>query len=393
MAVVGAMICWSFSTQAGATKSRRLFLQLRLFGFIALSCAPWANTMAATVQLYGVVDTFMMYGRNGGRSTVRMGSAGASDSYWGIRAVEDLGNGVRVHFRLEGDMLTTNGYRLHPTTMYNREANIALSSESWGTLKLGRQFPAALSITADPFFFTQMFSPLATGPKIVGDLGRDVRPLPSRVDDAISYQTPSMNGLIVSGLYAPRYKGRLRAATGRGELDTEYTNGYTGIQVIYLRGPWTLSGSYSQLRPVLVGRADVPLGFLPRIDVMAASVSYTMDALQPSIGYGLLRSHAPGTFPAQMMSLGALRQQGAHVFRAALLYRIMNGISESALGGMLGYDYQLSKRVSVYARAGGFRNSRRSAFGVGASFDLTKSDPLEKGASNRVVAFGISQRF
>jgi len=394
-AFVDVMLCWAINVRAGAIEPRRLFCQLRLCGIVALSCAPWADSMAATVQLYGVVDTYMMYGRNGGRSSVRMGSGGASDSYWGIRAVEDLGNGVRVHFRLEGDMLTTNGMRLDPRTTYNREANIAVSSESWGTLKLGKQFPLALSVTADPFFFVQQFSPIATGPKLVGELGFGVVPLPTRVNDAISYQTPSMNGLVLNVLYAPRYRGGLGMANGDRESSSQFVDGYAGAQAIYQRGPWTLSGSYSALRPARpVGPAG-PLGFFPRTDVMAVSAAYTMGTLQTSIGYGQLRSNAPGTFPVQMMSLGALLQQGSHIFRAALFYRLINGKSESALGGMFGYDYQLSKRVSVYTRAGGFRNSPGSAFGVAANFALEKgsSYPLEKGASNRVVAFGISQRF
>lgn len=356
--------------------------------------------MATTVQLYGGLDTYMMYGRNGGRSSVRMGSGGASDSSWGIRAVEDLGNGVRVDFRLEGDIMTTNGRHLHPTTIYNREANIAVSSDSWGTLKLGRQVPLALSITADPFFFVQQFSPIATGPKLVGELGFGVAPLPSRVNDAISYQTPSMNGLVLSVLYAPRYRGGLSVANSDSDRKSSspFVDGYAGAQAIYQRGPWTLSGSYSALRPAWptwpVGPAG-PLEFLPRTDVMAVSAAYTMGALQTSIGYGQIRSNAPGTFPAQMMSLGALIRQGSHMFRAVLFYRLINGKSESALGGMLGYDYQLSKRVSVYTRAGGFRNSPGSAFGIAANFDTEKgsSYPLEKGASNRIIAFGISQRF
>ncbi|MGS1105716.1 porin [Achromobacter anxifer] len=386
MAFVAVINRCAIGVGMGSIRPRRLLFPLHLCGISVLSCAPWADSRAATVQLYGVVDTFMMYGRNGGAASARMGSGGASDSFWGIRAVEDLGNGVRVSFRLEGDIDTKNGNQLHPTSTYNRDANIAISSESWGTLKLGRQFPAALPVSADPFFFVQRFSAVAISPQIVRDLGVGIAPLPQRIGDAISYQTPSMDGMVIHAVYAPRYAGNV--ATGEIKRDSDkFVNGYAGVQATYSRGPWTVGGSYSAMRPAYaLGPNKVPLELF-RTDAIAVSVAHTTGALQTSIGYGRISSNAPGTYGAQMMSVGSLLLQGPHIFRASLLYRTINGRADRAFGGVLGYDYQMSKRVSVYTRMAGFWNSSGSAFGILANL------PREMGATTTTVAFGIAQRF
>lgn len=386
MAIAGAIGRCAIDVRTGGIKPRRLLLQLLLCGIPVLSCAPWADSRAATVQLYGVVDTFMMHGRNGGTGTVRMGSGGVSDSFWGIRTVEDLGNGVRVSFRLEGDVDTTNGRQLHPTSTYNREANIAVSSDAWGTLRLGRQYPAALPVSVDPFFFVQRFSPVAFFPQLVTDLGAGIAPLPQRIDNAISYQTPSMDGVVIYAVYAPRYSGNVGTSEISRNSD-KFVNGYAGIQTNYSRGPWSLGASYGAIRPANpVGRNKVPLDS-SRTDVIAISAAHTTGALQTSIGYGRISSNVPGTYGAQMMSVGSLLLQGPHVFRALLLYRTINGRSDRTFGGVLGYDYQLSKRVSVYTRMAGFLNSSGSAFGIAANV------PREMGATTTTLAFGISQRF
>lgn len=341
--------------------------------------------MAADVQLYGLIDTFMMYARNGGQSNVRMGSDNgrfpssfsASDSYWGLTGTEDLGDGVRVQFRLEGGMRTNNGTHRYPDKIFDREANIAVSSASWGTFKVGKQFPAVVSHTADPFFFSEQFSPAASAAQLMMDLGPGAAAIQTRVSDAISYQTPSMNGLVVHALYARRSRRELismNSDSGAGAAD-----GDTGVLATYTSGPWVVGGSYNALRPAQPGSF--------RTDVYVASAAYVAGGQQTSVVYSLMRPTAPKTISAQILSLGSLWQYGSHMFRGSLLYRALNGRSDHTIGGLLGYDYQLSKRSSVYTRVGGFKNTAKAFFGLGASI------PTEMGASSTVLAFGVMHRF
>jgi len=365
--------------------SRRLLRLSTCAIALPLLCSAWGESSAATVQLYGLIDTFTMYARNGGKSSVRMGSDNgkypssysASDSYWGLQGVEDLGQGVSVQFRLEGGMRMNNGTYRYPDTLFDRDANIAVSSAFWGTLKLGRQFPAVVSHTADPFFFSEVFSPAASAALLVDDLGPGAAAIQTRVSDAISYQTPSMNGLVVHGLYARRNRRALismNSSDGGGP-----TEGDSGVLATYTSGPWVVGGSYNALRPAQAGSF--------RTDLYVASAAYVADGMQTSIVYSLMRPKAPGTISAQILSLGSLWQSGSHMFRGSLLYRALNGRSDHTIGGLLGYDYQLSKRSSVYTRVGGFKNSAKAYFGVGASI------PTETGASSTVLALGVMHRF
>lgn len=379
-----------------ARTPRRLF-RLGAGAIAVLSSAPWGDSMAATVQLYGLIDTFVMYARNDGDSNLRMGSdsgrlpanLSASDSFWGLLGVEDLGGGVRVQFRLEGGMRMNNGTQrytgaLRPDgsrsagTLFNREANIAVSSASWGTLKVGKQFPAVVSHTADPFFFSEAFSPAASASQMVMDLGPGAARIQVRVDDAISYQTPSMNGLVIHALYAPQQRRKLFAMNG--DSANQPTEGDTGVLATYTSGQWVLGGSYNALRSESLHGSF-------RTDLFVASTTYTTGALQSSIVYTLMRPKAPGTISAQIVALNSLWQQGAHVLRGSLLYRALNGRSDHTIGGLLGYDYELSKRSSVYTRAGGFKNTSRAFYGLGASL------PTGMGVSSTVLALGIMHRF
>ena len=392
MLFFGAAVGWCNGAPKGAVKARGMLFRLHLCAIAVLSCAVWGESMAATVQLYGVIDTFMMYTRNGGMSSVRMGASGypydyvASDSYWGISGVEDLGQGTRVEFRLESGMHMTNGTSRYEGVLFNREANIAIGSAFWGTLKLGRQYPAVVSHTADPFFYSEQFSPLASSSQLMMDLGKGVAPIPVRISDAISYQTPWMNGLFIHALYAPRNRKELIAMNSQGSGGS--TDGDTAILATYTSGPWVLAGSYNALRPVRLLDPEsfrmVPAPF--RTDLFVASATYTAGALQTSLMYTLVRPKAPDTVSAQIVSLGTLLQHGAHILRASLLYRGLNGRSDRTIGGAVGYDYLLSKRLSVYTRAGVFQNSSGAIYGLGVSVP-------ERGANSRVLAFGISQRF
>ena len=365
----------------------RLLSRLSVGVIVLLSCATGGDSIAATLQFYGLIDTFVMYAHNGGASHFRMGSdsgvferkyATATDSFWGLLGTEDLGDGVQVQFRLEGGVHMTNGATRYPDTLFNREANLAVGSASWGTLKLGRQYPAVVSHTADPFFFSEAFSPAASASQMMMDLGEGAARIQVRVNDAISYQTPSMNGLVIHALYAPQQRKKLFAMNGDNASGP--TEGDTGALATYTSGQWVLGGSYNALRSESLHGSF-------RTDLFVASTAYTTGALQSSIVYTLVRPKAPGTISAQIMTLNSLWQQGPHMLRGTLLYRALNGRSDHTIGGLLGYDYALSKRSSVYTRAGGFKNTSRAFYGLGASV------PMQAGASSTVLALGIMHRF
>src|SRR5690606_30312354 len=74
--------------------------------------AAHAQTQNASVTLYGIADISIRYlstGDDQGHSRVGLSNGAISNSRWGLRGVEDLGNGNKAFFRLESGFNVQNG--------------------------------------------------------------------------------------------------------------------------------------------------------------------------------------------------------------------------------------------------------------------------------------------
>ncbi|SAK60211.1 outer membrane protein, (porin)-like [Caballeronia pedi] len=343
-------------------------------GFIGASaCAPSAF---ASMTLYGAVDSFLQYSNNSGDTAWRLQSGGASTSRWGITGSEDLGGGVYSGFRLESGINLMNGQQQSATSIYNREANVWLGAQRFGTIKLGKQYPAIPPEGADPFYAVGMLSPWASSVLAVSDLGPGAATVQARTDNAISYETPIWSGFSAKVLYALRNAaGASPVARNAGGI-VNYANGPLAFNVAY-NAVWTDTPHGPA--------ASTPDG--PRTDIVMADVLYDFGALAASATYTLTRPTAPNTYVAAVYSLGAVWTHGPHVIRAGAVYRNVAGREDSAFGALVGYDYQFSKLTGVYARVGGFRNQGRSQLSFG-------SDPLAApGVNPFVVALGLRKKF
>ncbi|WP_322089481.1 porin [Burkholderia sp. BCC1999] len=345
---------------------------------MAACCAAtcmWAAPARANVQIYGALDSFLQYARVGSQTSIGLMSGGASTSRFGFIGSEDLGGGLRASFRLESGFDLMSGRQQSAASFYNREANVAIGSDDWGTIKLGKQYPAIVPEAADPFYLVGQLSPFASTALIGSDLGRGAASLPGRIENAISYKTPTYGGLDVTVLYA------FRNAAGASPIASN-----AGAVANFARGPVMLSGAYNAM---WAGTSSTPGGTPdgPRTDSVMASASYAFGPTLASFAYTLMRPTAPGTLVAQVYSLGAIWQRGPHALRADLAYRTIAGQASHALGALLGYDYQFSKLTGVYVRIGGFRNTGQSALSFGSA-------PISApGMSSTVFALGLRQKF
>lgn len=353
-------------------------LRARLARLLALiGCSATACGAHATMTLYGAVDSFLQYSDNGGSTALRLQSGGASTSRWGLTGSEDLGGGAYAGFRLEGGINLMNGQQQSATSTFNRESNVWIGSERWGVLKFGKQYPAIPPEGADPFYAVGMLSPWASTVLAISDLGAGVTTVQARVDNAVSYHTPTFNGLSATVLYA------LRNEAGSSPVARN-----TGGLIDYARGPLELTVSYNAVwadaQPVS-GAPATPSG--PRTDLVMASALYQIGPVATSATYTLTRPTAPNTYVASVYSLGAVWSNGPHAIRAGAVYRNVSGREDSAIGALLGYDYQFSKLTGLYARVGAFRNQGQSAISFG-------SDPLSTpGVNPFVVAVGVRKKF
>jgi len=129
----------------------------------------FASTAQAqtSVTVYGIIDAAIMTQSNSGTP-----SAGRTTSFvdgsilpsiYGFKGTEDLGDGLKAGFNLEGGFSSGNGTHNSPgvyqTQMFGREAKVTLGGE-WGTIGAGMQVDPGLvaSIGTEPRGLTDSFS-------------------------------------------------------------------------------------------------------------------------------------------------------------------------------------------------------------------------------------------
>ena len=110
---------------------------------IAAALAVLATSVSAqNVTIYGVLDAGFQQHNNGTESYTRSSDNALSTSRLGFRGTEDLGNGLKANFQIEGQLNPSAGSMGSTTVaaneIFNREAWVGISG-SLGELRLGRQ--------------------------------------------------------------------------------------------------------------------------------------------------------------------------------------------------------------------------------------------------------------
>ncbi|MGE8640060.1 MAG: porin [Achromobacter sp.] len=133
---------------------KRITLSLALAG---LGLAAGTASAETSVTLYGIADVSIRYlntsagsvGQEGSR--VSMENGAISNSRWGLRGSEDLGNGNRAFFRLENGFNMQNGNSSATGKTFGRLAYVGLDGGGIGTLTLGLQNTPMFDLLADHF--------------------------------------------------------------------------------------------------------------------------------------------------------------------------------------------------------------------------------------------------
>lgn len=133
----------------------------------ALSGAGLFNNAHAqsSVSLYGVVDLGLAYQRNKAGSSPEvfnkpntlysqfgLASGQESSSRWGLKGVEDLGNGLKANFVYESGVDATNG----ATSGFTRQSTLGLTQDGIGSVDLGRRLsPGSIAFVGiDPMNYS-----------------------------------------------------------------------------------------------------------------------------------------------------------------------------------------------------------------------------------------------
>ena len=151
---------------------------------------------ASNVTLYGVIEEGVVVSKAKHKDTlVNLKSGFDSGNRWGLRGVEDLGNGYSVGFILEQGFTANNGDEGEAGKAFNREAILSVKG-GFGSLAFGRTgglaFAQSQAIRTGWVF--------GTGYGAAGWNAIDW--VAKRMNNTISYASPAFAGFTVHAMYS-----------------------------------------------------------------------------------------------------------------------------------------------------------------------------------------------
>lgn len=184
---------------------------------------------AGLASLYGRIDLFAEADWGGSRgSRTALESGGMNGSRVGLKGGLDLGSEARLIYQLETGFFANNG-RLGQsgdgyTRIFGRQAYVGVEGKL-GKLTLGRQY--------SPYFMeTIRFDAFENGYGSPTN-GGNVKPGPTRYDNAVIYSSPKYAGFTGSGMLAQG--GKTGGTTGNAyALTVDYAEGPLGLGISYL---------------------------------------------------------------------------------------------------------------------------------------------------------------
>jgi predicted porin len=168
----------------------------------------------SSVELYGIIDTGVMYVSNvGGHGNWLADPDAAAPNLFGLRGTEDLGGGLKAIFKLEGMFSLNNGQSVNG--LFGHETYVGLRDNRWGTLTAGNQidfmfyslivdhwgpaFPFVSSLSLRQGSFSGLNVP--NGPPGNNSFDFD-RTLGAPIQNSVKYMSPTIGGLSVGAQYS-----------------------------------------------------------------------------------------------------------------------------------------------------------------------------------------------
>lgn len=216
------------------------------------AAAAMCSASAASVTLYGIIDTGFAYNSynddnystltDNADNSFGMMSGQSSGSRFGLKGVEELGNGLTVGFILEDGFSSDTG--AEKDQMFDRESSIYIEG-GFGKFGMGR-----LSTLANDSGTTGLggyFSSFGTGWGDVGVQNYMQAYRPNRMDNMVYYKTPNFAGAEVWVLYG---MGNEKDKTYENESSRDR---YYAAAVTYNNGGLSLYGAVDVLNKASFG--------------------------------------------------------------------------------------------------------------------------------------------
>lgn len=355
----------------------------------------------SSVTMYGVLDTFVQYLHNGGAASYSERGGGATGSLLGLKGGEDLGGGLRAKFDIETGYNLNNGSLFaDTTTLFYRQAWVGLFDEKYGSLTFGRQYQPTFTVAynADPFALNEVLSPLSAAVLAVDRNTLATQSITGRTSNAMLYQSPNMDGVRLYAMYA--FSATVTQpvpATMGNVLDVAVT--YTGYGLY-------AGFAYQAQHP---GKETITAGPFTSMNLIASehytgALAYRFGIANIQLVYTYARPKDPqagsaaafvgAAHPVSIAGVGAtIQATAADVVEIECFERNVRGAHDTTPGIELGYDHFLSKRTSVYLRAGYMKNNGSAATSWPGIRVVTSTGATDFGASQTLVAAGVTHRF
>lgn len=293
---------------------------------IALAIAGLVSAPAmAQVTVYGIADVYVgNTSRSGTTKTMAMGSGGLSTSRLGFKGEEDLGNGLKALFQLEGKVSVDEGTF---ASGFDRQSNVGVAG-SFGTVKLGRQSGASDEWQSNYDAAGNQSSRL----RLNGDVF-----LGEKQANSVGYTSPNMGGVTAMALYQ---FGEENTEVANSNDDTAYE---VGAQ--YAVGPLAAT--------LILGSKDSASTIAgTELEEMFAAASYDFGVAKVALSQteSDAKSVATGatvtTKVTQVAAIAPVSKAGGVHFTHGTK-KVEGSADTTAL--TLAYAHDLSKRTTAYA--------------------------------------------
>lgn len=347
------------------------------------------SATAANVEIYGLINPALMFTSSNGdyataetKNQFSMEEGKEFGSRWGLRGMEEISPDFKVGFVLESGFRSDTGAlgaARDTGRIFDRESHIDLHTK-FGKFQFGRMplFGSVLGADGlfraiDPLFANYTFA-FGSGSVTASDW--------TRVDNAISYVTPTFAGLTAYAMYSFKNDSKKTSTIDNevvtGEESKAESDRYASLALRYQNGglesvlvaDMTMYGSIDSpahetadvdngFTVTLGGNYEFSNGFkliafaqyfkdqylntTARAGVTSDGVSY----IAGSDGYGFVDGYG--------VSLGANYPLGGGTIKGQIAYRDMDNTNDVDFNRWfvaLGYDYPLSKRTSFFAMTG-----------------------------------------
>jgi predicted porin len=203
----------------------------RLIGGAALAVGFSTACLAqSSVIIYGSVDFGLAYNNNiGGHNQYQAVSGNSQPDRWGLLGREDLGGGNSAFFRLENGFQITNGAGTRSGYMFNRMADVGLSSQTWGTVTAGHMTPFSQSWINSIDAAVLAFIYQDYHPGNIDELSDNAN---TQTDNTIRYETPNFHGFR-AGAQISLSNSTAFAAGRNSSFGLRYDNGPFTAMVTY----------------------------------------------------------------------------------------------------------------------------------------------------------------